>query len=136
MAWTVEYDDDLQIVVLTYLGNVTGAEIKEAAVARIGMGKQKGATKFLIDTRTVEADKSATMSIYDLPTKVYPEKHAQHTSRIAIVGPQSSASKEMVKFFENACVNRGWSVMTFENRESAVKWLQQMTSQQPPERDK
>jgi hypothetical protein len=136
MAWTVEYNDVLQIVELTYSGRTTGEEIKEAAASRMSMGKQKGVTKFLIDTRKVEADGSATLDIYDVPDKMYPKEHVQYTNRIAILEPESSTSREMVKFYENACVNRGWLVKTFQDRESAVKWLQQRTSQQSPADDR
>jgi len=132
MSWTLEYSDDLQIVVLTYLGKVTGAEIKEAAAGRIKMGKQKGTAKFLIDARKVESDGSATLDIYDVPKKIFPEENVQRTNRIAILEPESSTSREMVEFFKNVCANRGWLVMTFQDRESAVQWLQQRSPQQSP----
>jgi len=131
MSWTVEYSDDLQIVILTYEGRVSGEDIKKAAAARIDMGRQKGVTKFLVDTKKVEADETAIIEIYDIPDKLYPEKHAQITDQIAMIRPYSSTSRKMVKFFEDTCVNRGCYMMTFQNRESAINWLQQSTSQSP-----
>ena len=136
MTWNLEYRDDLEIVVLTYSGKVCGTDIKEAASARIDMGKQKGITRFLIDTREIEVDESATMSIYELPTSIYPDEENGRISRIAIIGPKSSESKTMVRFFENACVNRGWLVNTFQDYESAIEWLGPSPSRQETERDK
>jgi hypothetical protein len=136
MTWNLECKDDLQIVVLTYSGKVSGRDIKEAAAARIDMGKQKGITRFLIDTRKVEADESATMGIHEIPAKMYPEKQVERTNRIAIIGPESSISKTMVRFFENSCVNRGWLVSAFQDYKSAIEYLGLSCSQQKTERDK
>lgn len=130
MTWNLEYRDDLRIVVLTYSGKVSGAEIKEAAAARIDLGKQKGVTRFLIDTKEVEADESATLSIYEIPAKIYPEKNVERTSHIAILGPESSLSKKMVTFFVTACVNRGWLVSTFQDYQNAIEWLTAESSRQ------
>jgi len=136
MKWNLEYRDDIQIIVLTYFGEVTAADIKEAAVARIDLGKQKGVARFLIDTRKVEADEFATTGIYDIPASVYPEKQVERTGRIAILSPESSVSKKMVKFFENCCTNRGFLVQTFQDYKSAIEWLGPKPSQQKTERDK
>jgi len=136
MTWNLEYRDDLQIVVLTYLGKVSGPEIQEAAIARIDLGKEKGVTKFLIDTKNVETADSATMRIHEIPGEIYPDKKIDRTSQIAILGPKSPVSKKMVKFFETSCVNRGWRVDTFQDYESAIEWLGLSPTQQETERDK
>ena len=124
MSWTLEYNEKLDIVILTYKGKTTGPEIKEAAAARIDMGNRLGTIKFLIDTRLTLADESATLDIYEIPQKLYHDEHAQHKSRIAIIEPESPISREMVKFFENTCLNRGWLVKSFSEYEKAVSWLQ------------
>lgn len=136
MAWRLEYRDDLGIVVLTYTGRVSGEDIQAAAAARIDLGKEKGASKFLIDTREVETDESATLSIYEIPDRIYPEKQFERTSRIAILGPKSMLTREMVAFFENACVNRGWLVKTFQEHPEAVAWLGLDTERKEAEREK
>lgn len=127
MAWTVDFESNLQIVVLTYLGKVTGEEVQEAAAARIDMGREKGVTKFLIDAKKLDADRFVTSSVYDIPTRLYPEKDFQKTNYIAILSPELETSKEMVKFFENVCRNRGWQVKMFPHYEIAMEWLRQKT---------
>ena len=124
MSWTLEYSDDLDIVILTYNGKTSGSEIKEAATARIDMGNRMGTIKYLINTRLALADESATLDLYDIPQTLYPAEHVQHKSRIAIILPESPTSKEMDKFFETACINRGWIVKSFSRYENAVSWLQ------------
>lgn len=136
MAWTVEYSDKFGIVILTYTGRVTGRDIQEAAAARIDLGKQKGVTKFLIDTKCVEADESATFDIYDIPNKLYNEKAVLHESNLAIIKPDSEESMEMVRFFETTCLNRGWTARIFKDRESAISWLEEIVGKRPSEHDR
>ena len=132
MTWKTEYNDELQIVVLTYTGEITGNDIKEAAAARIKMGRRKGVEKYLIDTREVQTDSSATLDIYEVPTRIYPNECINQRSHIAIIKPELPAATRMVRFFVDTCVNRGWSVKMFEDHESAVKWLQQEACRQSP----
>jgi len=136
MTWTVEYSDELGIVILAYTGRVTGREIQEAAAARIDMGKRESVTEFLIDTKRVEADESATFDIYDIPNKMYNEKHVPHESNLAIVEPDSEKSKELARFFETACLNRGWAAKIFKDRDSAIAWLQQIARRRSTDGDR
>lgn len=125
MVWKVEYDDKLQIVVLTYSGKTKGEDIKEAAAARIAMGKEKGVTNYLIDTRKIATEGSSTFDIFTLPSKMYPDKRVESRSRIAVIIPELPTEREMVQFYEDVCFNRGWMVKTFQDHDSALKWLQQ-----------
>jgi hypothetical protein len=126
MTWKISYSDDLQAVVLTYSGIITGSDIKDAAKARINLGKEKGVTKFLIDTREILVDDSSTFDIYDIPSRVYQEQKVEHSVRIAVVLPESHEARRMVEFYENVSVNRGWKVKTFDDRDNAIEWLKQL----------
>ena len=135
MTWKIEYNDELQIVMLTYAGEITGEAIKAAAAARIAMGEKMGVTKYLIDTMKTQVGSSATFDIYDVPSKIYPDKDVDRTSIIAVIKPELPMATKMVEFYEDACVNRGWLVRTFEDRDSAIKWLQEEFSPQSPADD-
>ena len=128
MAWSVDYDEALRLVVLTYSGQTTGQDIKDAAAARIAMGRKRGVTDFLIDTRDVLVDESATVDIYDVPDKMYVDKAVQRVSRIAILEPRSPDSRHLVEFFANACTNRGWLAKRFTDRTEALEWLHEEQS--------
>ena len=45
MAWTVEYNEALNIVELKLSGRLSGAELQESAAARIALGEEHGITK-------------------------------------------------------------------------------------------
>ena len=123
MPWKVEYLDDLDIVQLTISGDFSDQDVKAAAPARIAMGRDKGTTRFIIDAVEMELTGS-TFAIYDVPANVYVEEGMERTARIAVLTANSSSSKEIVQFYENASVNRGWNVSAFMDREEAIAWLQ------------
>lgn len=124
MAWTVEYIDNLGIVELTLLGRLSGPDLQEAASARIALGKEIGVTNFLINARDLITSRSTTMSLYEIPAKIYVEKDAQRNTRIAAVKPRAPESEWIVQFYEDLCVNRGWRVHMADDREGALDWLQ------------
>lgn len=124
MTWTVTYIDELEIVELNISGEFTDEDVRAAAPARIAMGKERGVTKFIIDAIDMELT-GTTFSIYDVPARVYPENSMERTTRIAVLTTKaSSASREIVQFYENVSVNRGWNVKAFHDRDDAIKWLQ------------
>jgi chorismate mutase len=123
VPWKVEYLDDLDIVQLTISGDFSDQDVKAAAPARIAMGRDKGTTRFIIDAVEMELTGS-TFAIYDVPANVYVEEGMERTARIAVLTANSSSSKEIVQFYENASVNRGWNVSAFMDREEAIAWLQ------------
>lgn len=124
MTWKVEYIDHLDIVELTLLGRLTGAQLQEAAAARIALGEEHGVTDFLIDAQDLIAPRSTTMSIYNIPARTYVEMNARRDARIAVVIPTAPESEWIVQFYEDLCVNRGWRVHMAPDRESALDWLQ------------
>jgi hypothetical protein len=123
VPWKGEYLDDLDIVQLTISGDFSDQDVKAAAPARIAMGRDKGTTRFIIDAVEMELTGS-TFAIYDVPANVYVEEGMERTARIAVLTANSSSSKEIVQFYENASVNRGWNVSAFMDREEAIAWLQ------------
>jgi hypothetical protein len=125
MPWSIEYIEDLQIVELTISGRVSGDELKEAAAARIALGQEKSADKYIIDVTHIDAPESATPEVYDITTRMYAEKNLSRASQIAVIAPISSESMWVTGFYEDICVNRGWRVHTFLDRDLAIDWLQE-----------
>lgn len=124
MAWQVEYIDEFNIVELTLVGKLSGPELQEAAAARIALGDEKGVTRFLINAKDLVTSRSATMSLYDIPTRMYSENDSRRNTQIAAVKPTAPESEWMIQFYEDLCVNRGWRVLMASDRESALDWLQ------------
>lgn len=125
MPWSLKYIEDLQIVELTISGSVRGDELQEAAAARIALGQEKGINKYIINVTHIDAPESATAEVYDIPTKMYAEKNLSRASQIAVIAPLSSESMWVTSFYEDICVNRGWRVRTFIDRDLAIDWLQE-----------
>jgi hypothetical protein len=125
MPWSLEHIENLQIVELTISGRVSGDDLKEAAAARIALGQEKGIDKYIINARHIDAPESATPGVYDIPTKMYAEKNLSRASQIAVIAPLSSESMWVTGFYEDICINRGWRVRTFLDRDFAIDWLQE-----------
>ena len=71
-------------------------------------------------TRQVDA---STFSVFQLPNQLYAEEGASHGIRIAVVVPADPAIRDLAKFYESACLNRGWQVCVLESRDAAMAWL-------------
>lgn len=122
MPYTIEHNELLGIIELTYDGCVTGTDLKESTSECIALGKRTGTTHFLVFA--TEKDVAASIiDIYNLPSRQYMEEGADVRSRVAVIVPSSQKSREAVRFYETACKNRGWTVQSFPERGSAIDWL-------------
>lgn len=122
MPYTIKHNSSLGVIELTYSGLVTGADLKEATSECISLGKQTGATKFLVDEAGMELAASF-VDLLKLPEVQYVNEEADRQGRVAVVLPASGKARDAVQFFEIACKNRGWFVQTFSDRQSAMDWL-------------
>ena len=123
MPWKLEYHEDSQIVELHIDGRANGDELREAATARIAFGKEKGVERYIINVRHLKAPRSATPAVYEIPTRLYEEEGLSRSSVIAVIAPMDAQSMWAANFFEDICVNRGWRVETFLDRDRAIDWL-------------
>lgn len=123
MPWNLEYHEDVQIIELHISGRANGDELKEAAAARIVFGKEKAVEKYIINVIHLEAPRSTSTAVYEIPTRLYDDEGLSRNSMIAVIAPMDAKSMWAANFFEDLCVNRGWRVETFLDRDRAVDWL-------------
>ncbi len=123
MSWTVEYDDTLQIVVITYVGKSSGKDFKEAAKKRIAVAKALDSIRTLIDASKLYTDESTTVDVYNIVKNTYEKLGNRGDWKIAITTPESPTARRQVYFYETVCINRGWRVKEFEERKEAIEWL-------------
>ena len=123
MAWTVEYDEELDIVELKLAGKLSGAELQESAASRIALGQEHDVTKFVIDATDLLAPRSTTMSIYEITAKTYAKSNQRRDTRIAVIVPTAPESEWIIQFYEDLCINRGWRVCMCDDRVAALAWL-------------
>lgn len=122
MSWDIKYNEDSQIIEISYTGDVTGMDLHEAATKRLSMQKKTGAKLILADASLTRSN-PPIMDIYELPDRLYSDNKAIRDSRIAFVLPKNKKFRELAYFYQTAVKNRGWIIELFENREDAFSWL-------------
>ena len=122
MSWSVKYDPAQNIIVEVYRGITTAEDLRGAIAERIAIEEKTGAKNILVDILDIELAAN-TIEIFSLPNNFYNEVKASLNSRISLVVPADHRVKEAARFFETACVNRGWNVKIFAERKSAIEWL-------------
>ena len=122
MTWAVEYNSALRIVDIAFTGITSGRDLQEATTKCISLGKERGTVHFLVDTEKLEL-LAPLVDILDLPDKQYVAEGLDRLSRVAVVHPRSPKGQEAAQFYKTVCINRGWSVQLFPNRDEAIEWL-------------
>ena len=85
MPSTVEYDDNLEVVHCTFVGQVTVNDFKEATFKSFKLAKENNTSLFLIDDSKWEGGASI-IGIYELP-ELYEELGFDRNSRAALILP-------------------------------------------------
>ena len=123
MPWSVNFNPSLGIIEEVFYGLVTASELTEATSQRILLQKETSITKILNDVSDVKLEASV-IDILNFPDKQYPEENADRKTRMALILPKCNKARNMAEFFMTASLNRGWTVRPFEERQSALDWLQ------------
>jgi hypothetical protein len=122
MPWTARRSpDNSGLATVVFSGLVSGADLRDATVAAAELGKTHGVTRYLVDaTAVVRQPREAEFFV--LPSRMYDQLGFDRRAvRVAVVSPPTD---EIVRFYETACVNRGWQVQVFEAFEPAIAWLE------------
>ena len=122
MPSTVEHNPELGIVEYKFVGRVTGDEIKKTTILGFDLARTNNTNLFLIDDSELE-DAGSVVDLYNLPT-LYEEQGLERGSKGAVVLPTANAKvAEDARFHETVCLNRGWQVKVFTDRQEAIDWL-------------
>ena len=121
MPWTLNYEEKTAIVELVLEGRVTGDALRAATSAAIQRVQDTGACRGLIDASAQEQT-GTVLDLYQLPDQYAAEGLSRHVT-IALVAPRNPALEELARFYENVCINRGWTVRSFGDRGGALAWL-------------
>ena len=107
-------------------GNLSKTELERSTADGIALQHEHRCYNILVDAFRLESVDSVT-DLYELP-KQYSEQGVSRATRIALVLPELEKARKFVRFYENVCMNRGWTVRSFETQGEAEKWL---SSSQP-----
>jgi len=54
---------------------------------------------------------------------MYEKLGMDKTTRIAVLVSNIETKAEELHFYENVCLNRGWHIRIFTDRDAAIEWL-------------
>src|ERR1017187_2192204 len=101
MPEMTEYISAKGIIVITYTGKVTIAEVREATVKAIAIQDEKQTNRVVIDAGDMTAGPSVT-DMWEL-VQSYPELEVPKLTRLAVVRPEAPDRKDLTGFFEVIC---------------------------------
>jgi hypothetical protein len=120
MEWKIVINDEDRYVEVTTSGIADKDGSLDMAKAITHTMRTNRITKALIDHRNVVSVMGGTVDIYDRP-KLFKIIGAILRIKIAeIIKPEHL---EHFKFFETVCVNQGYQISVFQDKEKALAWL-------------
>jgi hypothetical protein len=104
-----------------YAGVVRPDELERAVLLAVDLARQSGVFRFYTDLTGL----TGGHSVGDLFALVaaLEQLGLPRTLREAIVMSGSALAAQEVRFYEDACRNRGWNIRIFPDRERALTWL-------------
>ena len=121
MTCELKIDSSSGVIELVLSGVVSGAELRKATSEGIALTKDLEKTRCLIDASDQE-ETGTILDLYDLPDQ-YAEEGLDRRTRLALLMPTRDELHEITTFYGALCVNRGWQVRLFSDREEALDWL-------------
>jgi hypothetical protein len=130
MPWTVEYEPEKALAVITGSGQMSDEDARAQTAEAIRLLKRNQSNGIL-------ADYSEALSEVSLPGLYWLPDYcsalgAPWNLRVAVMLPRSRYRLESYQFFELVCKNAGYDVRLFEAREAAEEWLVQPRSVREP----
>jgi hypothetical protein len=121
MSFTVKYNPELNTIESVLADNVTTEDLRRHELQCTALAKETNSTRFLTDATQATLNVSI-LALYDLP-KLYQDQDLRRPVLIAVLPPTSEAGKGRVDFYETVCLNKGWTVRIFGERQEALDWL-------------
>jgi hypothetical protein len=122
VPWNINLLEN-KIIELTYSGSISPQELKEAFDASLLLAEKEKILLFLADCTNMIGGHSV-VDLYSIITLLESTGLSRRIKE-ALLLPSLRSSVAEVKFYETACLNRGFNVKIFLNREDALAWLEQ-----------
>ena len=120
MPWQVTYDAECAVVETRYSGSLSASDLRSAVSETRALGFANGTAHYLADC-SARAGGHSVLDLYGLVDHL--ETQPTHRFKVAIVLPRLPAAQRDVRFWADACTNRGLSVRVLASREHALSWL-------------
>lgn len=122
MSWHIAYDEALGVIHCVYAGHVTTADYEAGTLKTIALAKRHNTHLIFIDESELLSVDVSTMEIYQMP-RFYEEADANRRSKWALILPPEGKVREDVEFYVTMCLNRGWYLKAFDDRQAGIDWL-------------
>jgi hypothetical protein len=121
MPWQIKLAENNSYMAITYSGVITPQELEDALRAILKLGRESGTTRILADCTGM----TGGHSVFDLYYLIdlYEKENVPHQMKEAILLPALPEKLDDVKFYETACLNKGYDVRLFEMADDARSWL-------------
>lgn len=121
MPFKIESGNDPERIEVTYSGTVTDDEYRRAIGEFIKFNSEKNCLLVLTDLREMTVTPSI-LNVYD-SVNLFEKMGIDNRTSEALILQENKFVEKNIKFYENACQNRGYNVRIFYNREDAIAWL-------------
>jgi hypothetical protein len=123
MPWKIDYLEDHRVIAVTFSGMVSGAELDRCIEEMQRIASARGTARFLADGSSIEGGHTL-IDLYGRLESVVRFPFAEPFMEALVLAPQSPATiVKNMEFWAGAMRQRGFSVQTFVERASALKWL-------------
>lgn len=124
MSCKVQYNSALHIVDVINTGHISTSDLVENGSKAIALSSEHDCIFFLVDSKKVVGHQNV-LDYYHLPQS-YAQQGLSLGSFMASVRPEIDEMREISRFWENVCINCSFFVQSFDSREEAIEWLQEM----------
>ncbi|MDH5502142.1 MAG: hypothetical protein OEY72_13680 [Gammaproteobacteria bacterium] len=121
MPYQIRFNEKLLHIENIVSGILSKDELDKSTADGIALQQKHSAYSILINASQLESVDSVT-DLYQMP-KQYSELGVSRSTRIALVMPELEKARKFVRFYETVCMNRGWTVRSFETQGEAEMWL-------------
>ena len=120
MEWKIDINEEDKYIEVITSGIANKEDSLNMAKAISHTMKTNRITKALIDHSNLVSVTGATIDIYNRPKLL---KIIGLILRVKIAEVIKPDHIEHFKFFETVCVNRGYKISVFQDKEKALSWL-------------
>lgn len=121
MPSAIDYERQIDVMTITLSGRLTLARMRDLTREVLARARENPTRRFLVDSSRLEE----TMPVTDIISMIadYSIAGVDHGIRIAAIKPTLTRLHDDFRFFETACLNRGFNVRLFPSRSEALGWL-------------
>lgn len=121
MPYSIKFEISPERIEVNYSGTVTDEEYKQAISDFVNFNKDKNCLLVLTDLREMKVTPSI-LNVYN-SINTFEKMGIDNRTSEALILEKNKFVESNIKFYENACQNRGYNVRIFYNSDDAIHWL-------------